>query len=72
MDHEEEETRKARAKYFEERDKNAREVVDGEKLKKEVEDEDEEKHVHDDSILKTLGMGPAASTPVETASQLQS
>lgn len=71
MGHEEEETRKTAAKYFEEEDKNAREVVDGQKLKKEV--DDEEKHVQDDSVLKTLGEGeawasPAASTPVETAS----
>lgn len=47
MGHEEEEARKARAKYFEEEDKSAREVVDGEELKKEV--EDEEKHVQDES-----------------------
>lgn len=75
MGHEEEETRKSGAKYFEKEDKNAREVVDGGKLKKQV--EDEEKHLQEDSILKTLGEGqawasPAASAPVETASQLQS
>lgn len=56
MGHEEEETRKTRAKYFEEKDKNAREVVDGEKLKK---NDEEEKHVQDDSVLKTLGEGEA-------------
>lgn len=41
------------------------EVVDGEKLKKEV--EDEEKHVQDDSILKTLWKGEAWASPAASA-----